>query len=167
MSQRHGSLTDIHASVITKDDHLETISPSTSVPKGVNLVESSGESHLGGFGISACLTSSHTSMGIPCCMTLISRLMHWLTPKNSSIQALIDKHCSTVYEGTLRPRAPWYTDVLRQAKHERRKRERVWRRTRMTVHHQIFKEQCQTVTQLIHMETQGYMPSTLAECGND
>ena len=50
---------------------------------------------------------------------------------------------------TLRPSSSWYTEELYNAKHMRRKLQRVWRKTRLIVHHEIYREQCITVNRLI------------------
>jgi hypothetical protein len=68
---------------------------------------------------------------------------------------------------TLRPAAPWYTEELREAKHERRRRERKWRQTRLTVHHQLYKDQCRTVNRLLYSTKLSYFSEQISECGRD
>ena len=41
----------------------------------------------------------------------------------------------------IRPQQPWFSDDLHLAKSEKRKAERLWRRTGLTVHCEIFKEE--------------------------
>lgn len=87
---------------------------------------------------------------------------------NSSIKALIDKHAPLQTKTiTLRPNAPWYTDELRDAKHKRRKAERLWRRTKLTVHHQLFKEQCRLVSVLLIKSKKEYYSRKITDCGTD
>ena len=87
---------------------------------------------------------------------------------NNNITALIDKHAPLcTKEITLRPHAAWYTDELREAKHERRRQERRWRSTGLTVHHQLYKDQCKIVHMLLQKTKQAYYKSKLTECGHD
>jgi hypothetical protein len=56
---------------------------------------------------------------------------------NSGPKALIDKHVPLDRTNiTFRPNAPWYTKALREAKHRQGKAERLWRRIKLTIHHQ-------------------------------
>ena len=50
---------------------------------------------------------------------------------------------------TLRPSTPWYNDELASAKRERRKLERHWRKTKLTVHQRLYKDKCKQVRSLI------------------
>ena len=62
---------------------------------------------------------------------------------NYELRNLIEKHSPLQQKViTLRPHAPWYTSELRQAKHEKRRLERTWRRTKLAVHHQMYTEHC-------------------------
>ena len=49
----------------------------------------------------------------------------------------------------LRPHAPWYDNALRAAKQEKRRRERTYKSSGLTVHKELYKEQCQTYTTLL------------------
>ena len=42
----------------------------------------------------------------------------------------------------MRPVAPWYTHDIAQANVKRRKLERLWRKTKLTVHSEVNVEQC-------------------------
>ena len=87
---------------------------------------------------------------------------------NTGISALIDKHApQQVKSITLRPGAPWYTDELRTAKRKRRKAERLWRKTKLTIHQQLFKEECRTVSALLAQSKKDYYSNKIAECGTD
>ena len=50
---------------------------------------------------------------------------------------------------TLRPSTPWYNDEIASAKRDRRKLERHWQKTRLTVHQQLYKNKCKQVRSLI------------------
>ena len=49
----------------------------------------------------------------------------------------------------LRPHAPWYNNALRAAKQEKRRRERKYKSSGLTVHKELYKEQCQTYTTML------------------
>ena len=51
---------------------------------------------------------------------------------------------------TKSPDCPWYTDTLHEAKHLRRQVERRWKKSRLTVNHQIYGDQCIVVNKLLN-----------------
>ena len=68
---------------------------------------------------------------------------------------------------TLRPAAPWYSDEIRKEKLKRRKLERKWRTTRLTIDRQIYAEQCNTVNSLISSSKKKYYSSIIADHKSD
>ena len=62
----------------------------------------------------------------------------------------------------IRPNTAWYTNQLRQAKSLRRKRERIWRKTRLEVHRIMFKDQCEVVGKLLWEAKRNYYTKMLA-----
>jgi hypothetical protein len=87
---------------------------------------------------------------------------------NSNLSTILDKHaplCTRII--TLRPHAPWYTEEIRAAKHERRRRERKWRQSKLVVHHQLYKEQCKTVAKLVLSTKQSYYSDQIGQCGRN
>ena len=87
---------------------------------------------------------------------------------NSDIRNVINKHAPLVTkEIILRPSSPWYTDELRAAKRERRKAERRWRRTKLTVHREMFLEVCQCSNELLLDVKKQYYRSKVEDYGND
>jgi hypothetical protein len=87
---------------------------------------------------------------------------------DSSIRRLIDKHAPLqVKTITLRPNAPWYTENIREAKHKRGKAERLWRRTKLTLHQQIFKEECRNVIALLIKAKKEHYSNKIVECGTE
>ena len=68
---------------------------------------------------------------------------------------------------TLRPAAPWYSDEIRKEKSKRRKLERKWRTTRLTIDRQIYAEQCNTVNSLISSSKKKYYSSIIADHKSD
>ena len=50
----------------------------------------------------------------------------------------------------MRPRVPWYTDDIRQAKNKRRKAERKWRSSKLEFDLAVFKRKCNAVNNLLN-----------------
>jgi hypothetical protein len=58
---------------------------------------------------------------------------------NSGLQRVLDKHAPTVTRRIRdRPSAPWVSEGVREARRKRRRAERRWRKTRLTVFREIF-----------------------------
>ena len=58
---------------------------------------------------------------------------------NSAIETIVNKHAPIVTRViTVRSRTPWHTEELSCAKRDLRRAERRWRKTRLTVHRQIY-----------------------------
>jgi hypothetical protein len=69
---------------------------------------------------------------------------------NSVLTELLNKHAPVLTKNvSIHPNAPWYTPQLMLAKKERRKAEHVWRRSKLTVHREIFADKRQTVNDLL------------------
>ena len=87
---------------------------------------------------------------------------------NDGLTTLIDKHAPTKNKAiVLHPRSPWYTQALHEAKHARRRLERLWRRTKLTVHHQMYRTQCSLVNKLLRESRTSYYSAKILECGRD
>ena len=75
----------------------------------------------------------------------------------TGFEAVVDQHAPIERKSiTLRPNVQWYSDEQRQAKHARRRAEKVWRRTKLTVHRQLFREQQKT-----------FFSAKIRDCGKD
>ena len=76
----------------------------------------------------------------------------------SGLSDLIDLHAPVTNRlVTLRPHAPWYDEEVRDAKHERRKLERTWRRSKQPDDHEAYRKQCSVVgKQLFRAKSQYY-----------
>ncbi len=84
------------------------------------------------------------------------------------LRELLDKHAPIKeLEVTERPSAPYYTDAIRDEKRKKRKLERQWRRTKLTVHKEIFLEQCKHVTSMLTDSKQAYYENTIQENSKD
>ena len=87
---------------------------------------------------------------------------------NSILTGLLDKHAPVKKRVlTLRPNAAWYTDDIKQEKAKRRKLERRWRATRLTIDRQIYVEQCKHVSKCIYDAKREYYSSVIAENQSD
>ncbi|CAG2255708.1 unnamed protein product [Mytilus edulis] len=85
-----------------------------------------------------------------------------------NLSNIFDKHAPvTIKSVVLRPNTEWYSDDLNNAKRDKRKAERKWRDSKLEVHHQIFKEKCRTVGELLYIAKETYYSSKIENCGND
>ncbi|XP_067653142.1 uncharacterized protein [Haliotis asinina] len=65
---------------------------------------------------------------------------------HDTLTSLIDKHAPAVEKKViLHPHAPWYDVSIRRSKTQRRRAERLWRKTRLEIHRQIY-QQCRNAT---------------------
>ena len=84
------------------------------------------------------------------------------------LAGLLDRHAPLKQKVlTVRPKAAWYKDEIAFAKRSRRKLERQWRNTRLEIHRQIYKEQCNVVSKLIHQARQQYYNGLILEHASD
>ena len=87
---------------------------------------------------------------------------------NRDLTSLIDKHAPLQRKViSLRPHAPWYNDQLKEAKREKRRRERKWRRTKLEVHHQMYADQCQIYAKLLHSSKENHYTAKIMEAKGD
>ena len=68
---------------------------------------------------------------------------------------------------TLRPNMEWYSDELRYSKIERRKAERMMRKTKLEVHKLIYKELCIRSNKILLQCKIHYYSNKIADIGND
>ncbi len=87
---------------------------------------------------------------------------------NRGLRELVESHAPLLTKTIiLRPSCPWYTEELCNAKHLRRKLQRLWRKTRLTVHRVSYREQCITVNRLIIKARRDYYVEKIEQCGRD
>ena len=67
----------------------------------------------------------------------------------------------------VRPNTQWYSDELHSSKRDRRRAERVYRRTGLEVRCQIYREKCSTTGKLLYKTKQDYFSSKIEECGSN
>ena len=87
---------------------------------------------------------------------------------NNGLTTLIDKHAPTKTRNiTLRPNTPYYTDEIREAKHLRRKLERKWKKSQLSIDHQCYRKQCANVNKMLNSAKRTYYHTKIIECGKD
>ena len=91
-----------------------------------------------------------------------------VTQYNDQPSQLLDKHAPTKKAKlVIKPRALRYIPSITKAKRLRRKLERQWRRTKLTVDQRLFKEQRQQVSSLIRKTRATYYNNKVTECAGD
>ena len=95
----------------------------------------------------------------------LNELAHAYT---TGIKADVDQNAPVQRKSvTLIPNAQRYSDQLRHAKHARRRAEKVWRRTKLTVHRQLFREQCNAINKLMISAKKILFSAKIRDCGKD
>ena len=91
-----------------------------------------------------------------------------LSRYNAHLTSVLDKHAPKKEKSVVvEPIQPWFTDELHQSKNGRRKAERLWRRTGLTVHKENYRaDKCKYNTLLIDSKAT-YFNERITECGND
>jgi len=84
---------------------------------------------------------------------------------NTTLTEILDRHAPLkTREITIRPLVPWYNDEIDQAKKVRRKYEQQWRKSKLTVHREMYVEQRKKVNTLIDKAKANYFENKIAEC---
>jgi hypothetical protein len=87
---------------------------------------------------------------------------------DSALRSDLDIHAPVLTKTiTLRPITEWYSDELHYSKIERRKAERMMRKTKLEVHQLISKELCIRSNELLLQCKIDYYSSKIADIGND
>ena len=73
----------------------------------------------------------------------------------------------TEKEIVLRPNAPWYNNSIKQAKQERRRAERKWTKSKLTIDKEILKSRQKIVTDLCTEAKKEYYTTRIDAAGND
>jgi exonuclease III len=86
---------------------------------------------------------------------------------NSVMSTIIEKHAPLQMKTiTFRPNTPWYTDELRKEKQKKRKSERRWRKTKLTVDYDVYKEHCKETNKLLLAAKREHYSNKISECGS-
>ena len=87
---------------------------------------------------------------------------------NHVLSSLLDKHAPAKTKlVTVRPSHPWYSDELYAAKRERRRCERVWRRTGLTIHYQLLRAATTEYSNKLSLAKQQYYNNLIADASTD
>ena len=98
----------------------------------------------------------------------ISDVDNHMESLNNSLTSLFDKHAPLLTKSiVLRTTSPWYTEELHEAKHFKRKLERKWRKTNLTVDHDIYRDQCASVNKLLKQTRTRFYSEKIESCGRD
>ena len=68
---------------------------------------------------------------------------------------------------TIKHQSPWFIEAIHEAKRLRRRAERLWRSTHLTVHLEMYRAVCVKVSKLCREAKQYYYTLKIEECGND
>ena len=80
------------------------------------------------------------------------------------MQLLIDKHSPVTSQSlTLRPRCSWYDEDIHRAKREKRKIERQYRKSKLTVHKELLCRQRNTLNSLLSSKKSAFMKTKIEE----
>ena len=98
----------------------------------------------------------------------ISNLDEYVELLNTSLTSLIEKHAPLLTKKiVLRPSNPWYNDELHEAKHLKRKLERKWKQSKLTVDHEIYRKQCAIVNKMLKQTRINFYSHQIESCGRD
>ncbi len=91
--------------------------------------------------------------------------LHDLTHSyNTTLKRILDRHAPLrVRSVVVRPRVPWFTNGIREAKRERRKTERRWRTTNLDVDFQRFRRAKNRATYLMNRARSEFYSNLISE----
>ncbi|KAL3882700.1 hypothetical protein ACJMK2_029013 [Sinanodonta woodiana] len=86
----------------------------------------------------------------------------------SELSMLLERHAPLRTKSIiLRNDCPWYTDERYEAKHKKRKLERNWRKSKLCIDHQLYREQCSTANKILKEARVTYYSNKIASDGRD
>lgn len=98
----------------------------------------------------------------------ISDLDKEIESLNSSLTSLIDKHAPLITKTiVLRPTNQWYNEDLHKEKHLKRKLERKWRKTKLTIDYELYRNQCALLNKLLKDTRIKFYSEKINSCGRD
>ena len=87
---------------------------------------------------------------------------------NNTLSTIVNMHApEKTRKIPARPQPGWYNEDIRVAKPSRRQAERLWRKTRLTVHHGMFREKCKLVCAQIQEAKKQYYLALITDSKND
>ena len=100
--------------------------------------------------------------------TLLSRdhneLPSLLDEYKNTLRNILDEHAPMKRRIiTFRPSAPWYTDEIREERKKRRRLERRWRSSLLSIDRQMYAEQCKFVNNMFKRAQSSYYSSFICD----
>ena len=87
---------------------------------------------------------------------------------DTQLTNVLNKHAPPKEKSiVIRPQQPWFSDDLHLAKSEKSKAERLWRRTGLTVHREMCKEERDKYNKLLESSKVSYYNQRIIDCGQD
>jgi exonuclease III len=104
------------------------------------------------------LTSTHNQLP----------LMEMISQYNNELHRILDEHAPQKSKSVIqRPNTDWYDDELRAAKQKQRQYERKWRKTRLTIHLEMFREQKRLVHTMVEHAKITHYNTLISEHSSD
>ena len=98
-------------------------------------------------------------------VTGVDELVHIF---DSVLKSILDKHAPLIWRSVrLRPNTEWYNDDIRRAKSLRRKYERLWCKSGLHIHKELFNSQRKLVNELMTSAKKEYFSTLIHNCGTD
>lgn len=95
-------------------------------------------------------------------------ISEYVSNYNSTLTNLLDSHAPIISKTIqLRPNAPYYTQEIREEKQVRRKLERKWQKSKLTVDKDIYKQQCKVVNNMLNKSRTEYYSQKITENSKD
>ena len=83
---------------------------------------------------------------------------------NSELADILNKHAPVITKTVvIHPDTPWFTSEIELAKRERRRAEKAWRKSKLTVHRDIFVKKKEQFNQLVTTAKQSYFKNLIAD----
>ena len=83
---------------------------------------------------------------------------------NDAARSLLDQHAPEKKKiVTVRPKVEWYTESVDRARREKRRCERKWKATKLSIHRQIFRDACDQLFKTISAAKKDYFSQRIAE----
>ena len=87
---------------------------------------------------------------------------------DNTLSCILEKHAPVTVKTIInRSESPWFTDEIKKAKQDRRQAERKWRKSKLSVDHQIYREKHNLVTALSAKAKTEFYSQQIDECDGD
>ena len=87
---------------------------------------------------------------------------------NKELVSILDKHATTRTKlVTIRPKHPWFSDEFYDAKCEKRKCERCWRRTGLSIHYDLLRSAMTQYNNMLNSAKEKYYNNLITESSTD